>query len=85
MLKLRLKRAGKKRQPSYLIVLMDNKMKRDGYAIAELGFYNPVTKRFKINPSRILGYLKQGAQPSETLKNLLLKLKLIQKEVKNGT
>ena len=72
MLKIRLKRAGKKRQPSYRIVLMDNRTKRDGYAIEELGFYNPITKQFKLNISRILIRLEQGAQPSETIKNLLI-------------
>ena len=49
MLRIRLKRAGKKRQPSYRIVLMDSVTKRDGYAIEDLGFYNPITKKFKVN------------------------------------
>ena len=51
MLKIRLKRAGRKRQPSYRVVLMNSRTKRDGYAIEELGFYNPITKKFKINDS----------------------------------
>ena len=48
MLKLRLKRCGRKRQPSYRIVVMENRTKRDGAAIEELGFYNPISKKFKI-------------------------------------
>jgi small subunit ribosomal protein S16 len=79
MLKIRLKRAGKKRQPSYRIVLMNNTTKRDGYAIEELGFYNPITKKFKVNIKRILIRLKQGAQPSETVKNLLIKTNVLTK------
>jgi len=77
MLKIRLKRAGKKRQPSYRVVLMDSITKRDGYAIEELGFYNPITKKFKINIKRVLIRLKQGAQPSETVKNLLIKTNIL--------
>jgi len=77
MLKIRLKRIGKKRQPSYRVVLMDSKNKRDGYAIEELGFYNPITKKFKINIKRVLIRLQEGAQLSETVKNLFIKLNLI--------
>ena len=47
MLKIRLKRAGK-RQPSYRVVLMDSITKRDGYAIEELGFYNQLQKNLKL-------------------------------------
>lgn len=77
MLKLRLKRCGRKRQPSYRIVVMNSTTKRDGYAIEELGFYNPISKTFKINIKRAVVRLEQGAQPSESLKNLLLKAKII--------
>jgi small subunit ribosomal protein S16 len=78
MLKIRLKRAGKKRQPAYRIVLMNSTTKRDGYAIEELGFYNPLTKQFKIKVQRVLVRLEQGAQPSETVKNLLIKNNILQ-------
>ena len=77
MLRLRLKRCGRKRQPSYRIVVMNSTTKRDGYAIEELGFYNPISKIFKINIKRVVIRLEQGAQPSETLKNLLIKAKII--------
>ena len=77
MLKIRLKRAGKKRQPSYRIVLMNSVTKRDGYAIEDLGFYNPITKKFKVNIKRLLIRLEQGAQPTETVKNLLLKTNIL--------
>jgi small subunit ribosomal protein S16 len=77
MLKLRLKRCGRKRQPSYRIVVMNSRTKRDGYAIEELGFYNPISKQFKINVNRTIARLEQGAQPSETVKNLLIKSQII--------
>jgi len=77
MLKLRLKRCGRKRQPSYRIVVMENRTKRDGAAIEELGFYNPISKKFKIDINRVVVRLKQGAQPTETVKNLLLKSNII--------
>lgn len=77
MLKIRLKRAGKKRQPSYRIVLMNSVTKRDGYAIEDLGFYNPITKKFKVNINRLLIRLEQGAQPTETVKNLFIKTNIL--------
>ena len=43
MIKIRLKRYGRKQRPSYRIVAMDSRVKRDGKAIEELGFYNPLT------------------------------------------
>jgi len=73
MLKLRLKRCGRKKQPFYKIVVMENTSRRDGFAIEELGFYNPLTKKFKINIARTIFRLQQGAQPSETLLRLLTK------------
>lgn len=71
MLKLRLKRCGRKKQPFYKIVLMNSASRRDGYVIEELGFFNPLNKTFKINKERTISRLKQGAQPTETMINLL--------------
>lgn len=71
MLKLRLKRCGRKKQPFYKIVVMNSSSRRDGYAIEELGFFNPLNKTFKINKGRIISRLKQGVQPTETIINLL--------------
>jgi small subunit ribosomal protein S16 len=47
MLKLRLKRTGKKRFPSYRLVIMENTARRDGRPIEEVGYYNPITKQSK--------------------------------------
>ena len=71
MLKLRLKRCGRKKQPFYKIVVMKNTSRRDGYAIEELGFFNPLNKTFKINKERTIYRLKQGVQPTETIITLL--------------
>ena len=73
MIKIRLKRYGRKQKPSYRIVAMDSRTKRDGKAIEELGFYNPHTNETNLNVSRIQARLQQGAQPTETVRNLLKK------------
>jgi small subunit ribosomal protein S16 len=78
MIKLRLKKYGRKRQPCYRIVAMDSRTKRDGASIEELGFYNPLTNESHIKFQRIKIRLKQGAKPTETVYNILLKAKIYQ-------
>jgi|TARA_B110001469_G_C9573807_1_gene284556 small subunit ribosomal protein S16 len=73
MLKLRLKRFGRKGKPSYRIIAIDSRARRDGRAIEELGFYNPMTKETRISIPKVLKYLEVGAQPSETVRDLLNK------------
>lgn len=77
MLKLRLKRVGRKRSPSYRLVIMENTFRRDGRPIDEVGFYNPVTKQFEFNLEKIKKWLSYGVQPTETVKNLLKKVEII--------
>lgn len=77
MIKLRLKKYGRKGQPSYRVVAMDSRVKRDGRSIEELGFYNPLTNEIHLKFQRIVDRLKQGAQPSETVRNLFIKAKII--------
>jgi len=77
MLKLRLKRIGRKRQPSYRLVIMTNDTRRDGRPIEEVGFYNPITKQSKFDSEKIINWLQKGAQPTQTFKNLLKKSKII--------
>jgi small subunit ribosomal protein S16 len=74
MLKIRLKRAGRKRQPSYRIVLVKSDSRRDGRPLENLGYYSPLTKQFVINIARITILFNQGAQVSATVKNLLSSL-----------
>lgn len=73
MLKIRLKKFGRKKQPSYRIVVIDSKKRRDGKAIEELGFYNPLTKETKINVEKLQQRLVCGAQLTKTVKDLFYK------------
>ena len=78
MLKLRLKRAGRKGSPSYRLVIMEHSNRRDGRPIDEIGFYNPITKQSFFDVSKIEKWMSNGAKPSQTVLNLLLKAKIIQ-------
>lgn len=73
MLKIRLKRLGRKKKASYRIIVIDSKKRRDGRAIEEVGFYNPLTKETKINIESIQNRIKQGAQLTMTVKYLINK------------
>jgi small subunit ribosomal protein S16 len=73
LVKIRLRRTGKKKQPSYRIVVADSRMPRDGRYIESLGFYNPMTEpsSIRIDAERALYWLGQGAQPSRQVQNLM--------------
>ena len=73
MLKIRLKRLGRKKNASYRIIVIDSKRRRDGKAIEEVGFYNPLTKETKINIESIKHRIKQGAQLTTTVQCLINK------------
>ena len=73
MLKIRLKRLGRKKRACYRIIAIDCRKKRDGKAVEELGFYNPLNKYKKINITRIEKKIKEGAQLTKTVKNLIKK------------
>lgn len=79
MLRIRLKRCGRKNAPSYRIVLAPSRSRRDGRSIEEFGHYNPLRNELQYNKDRILFRLKQGAQASETVKNFLVKAGLMTK------
>ena len=76
MIKLRLKKYGRKGQPCYRIVAMDSRTKRDGASIEELGFYNPITEETHLKFQNIKTKLKQGAKPTETVYSIFLKAKI---------
>jgi small subunit ribosomal protein S16 len=76
MIKLRLKKYGRKGQPCYRIVAMNSKTKRDGRAIEELGFYNPMTDETHLKFQQIITRLKEGAQPTETVRNIFVRAKI---------
>ena len=75
MLRIRLRRTGKAHQPSYRVVVADQRAKRDGDFVEVLGHYNPrsVPKVFEIKEERLKHYLANGAQPTETLHRLFHK------------
>lgn len=77
MLKLRLKKIGRKRSPSYRLVIMESTSRRDGKAIEEVGFYNPITKIYKFDKDKINKWLNYGAQPTKTVLNLLKKIEIL--------
>ncbi len=77
MLKLRLKRTGRKRSPSYRLVIMENSFRRDGRPIEEVGYYNSLTKNYKFDEEKIKKWLQYGVQPTKTVTYLLKKADLI--------
>ena len=74
--KLRLKRFGRRNRAFFRINAMDGRSPRDGRVIEQLGFYDPVTKdpeqRLKVNKERAEYWLSVGAQPSDTVRSLLV-------------
>ncbi|MEL4898358.1 30S ribosomal protein S16 [Crocosphaera sp. Alani8] len=78
MIKLRLKKYGKKREVSYRIVAINSASRRDGRPLEELGFYNPRTDETRLNVPAIVTRLKQGAQPSDTVRSILAKAKVFE-------
>lgn len=77
MIKIRLKRYGRKKQATYRLVAMNSKDRRDGRPIEELGYYNPNTNITNLNAARINARLAQGAQPTDTVKDILKKAKVL--------
>jgi small subunit ribosomal protein S16 len=86
MLKIRLKRIGKSGQPSYRIVVTESTNPRDGRAVEEIGIYNPRTKpsTFDVNKEAAQKWLKNGAQPTDTVAQYFVKLGLL-KSLKRGS
>jgi small subunit ribosomal protein S16 len=77
MLKLRLKRTGRKGSPSYRLVIMESAARRDGRPVDEVGYYNPLTKKYKFNSEKIKKWLSYGVKPTETVLNLLKKAEVV--------
>lgn len=75
MVKIRLRRVGAKKQPSYRVVVADSRSPRDGRFIEVIGFYNPRTEpeTVKIEEERALHWLSVGATPTESVVRLLEK------------
>ena len=82
MIKLRLKRFGKKREASFRLVACNSTSRRDGRPLQELGFYNPRTKETRLDTEAIRERLGQGAQPTDIVRTLLERGGLIEKPVR---
>ena len=79
MVKIRLTRTGAKKAPTYRIVVADSRYPRDGRFIDEIGYYNPMTNpaEIKIDADKATAWLKNGAQPTETVRSILKKSDII--------
>lgn len=75
MVVLRLSRQGSKKRPFYRIVAADKRRPRDGRFIDLIGTYDPTTKAFALDTDRYTHWVKQGAQPSDTLASLVRRTK----------
>lgn len=79
MLTIRLTRKGKKNQPFFRVVVIDKKRSaKGGRAVEVVGFVDPLTKKKSLDKDRILHWIKNGAQPSDTIHNLLVNEKIIE-------
>lgn len=73
MLSLKFLRVGKRGQPSYRIIAIEKRTKINGKNVEDLGWYNPKDKSFKVNEERVKHWLAHGAQPTESVHNLLVR------------
>jgi small subunit ribosomal protein S16 len=78
MIKLRLKRYGKKREASYRIVAAQSTSRRDGRPLEELGYYNPRTDETLLDVPGLVRRLQQGAQPTDTVRRILEKANVLE-------
>ena len=81
MVKIRLRRVGRKHKPIYRVVVADSRSPRDGAFIEIVGHYNPLTEpaSVSINEEKVLQWLSRGAQPTQTVHSLLRKAGIIDK------
>jgi small subunit ribosomal protein S16 len=73
MVKIRLKRLGRKKKPFYRIVVMDVRNRRQGSSLAELGYYNPLSRELKVDKQAAESWISKGATPTEAVDRLLKK------------
>ncbi|MDX9910461.1 MAG: 30S ribosomal protein S16 [Phycisphaerales bacterium] len=86
MVRLRFQRFGRTHRPFYRLAAVDGRKRRDGAVLENLGWYNPVSKdpaqRLSFNNDRIKHWLSVGAQPSETVRDMLGELDLLTPRMK---
>ena len=78
MVKIRFTRLGRIRKPFYRIIAIDSRKRRDGAPLEELGWYDPIAKQSNLNAPAIKAWLAKGAQPSDTVGQLLKKSLIIE-------
>jgi small subunit ribosomal protein S16 len=81
VVRIRLQRTGRKNRPFYRIQVLDERTRRDGAGIEQIGWYDPVSrdeaKQLNLNEERAKYWISKGAQPSDTVRDILAKRKLI--------
>lgn len=79
MVKIRLRRMGAKKAPYYRIIVADSRSPRDGRCIEEIGTYDPLTEpaTIAVNAEKAQQWIKNGAQPTDTVKALLKKANVL--------
>ena len=75
--KMRLRRMGAKKAPTYRVIVADSRSPRDGRFIEEIGFFNPRSDELKIDVEKAKTWIKNGAQPTDTVKALLKKSNIV--------
>nr|YP_010935200.1 ribosomal protein S16 [Lindernia rotundifolia]WKW53304.1 ribosomal protein S16 [Lindernia rotundifolia] len=85
MVKLRLKRCGRKQRAVYRIVAIDVRSRREGKDLRNVGFYDPMKNQTYLNVPVILYFLQKGAQPTGTVQNLLKKAEVFNELPSNQT
>nr|WAJ53050.1 ribosomal protein S16 [Philotheca angustifolia subsp. angustifolia] len=78
MVKLRLKRCGRKQRAVYRIVAIDGRSRREGRDLRKVGFYDPINNQTHLNVPAILYFLDKGAQPTGTVHDILKKAGVLQ-------
>ena len=75
--KMRLRRMGAKKAPTYRVIIADSRSPRDGRFIEEIGHFNPKSDEIKIDAEKAKKWLANGAQPTDTVKALLKKSNIV--------
>ena len=75
--KMRLRRLGAKKAPTYRVIIADSRSPRDGRFIEEIGYFNPRTDEIKIDAEKAKTWIKNGAQPTDTVRALLKKSNIV--------
>jgi len=78
MVRIRMKRMGRRHTATYRVTAVDGRASRDGRVIEELGYYDPENRnealRFHVDAERVAYWLSKGAQPSDTVRTLLKRM-----------